>query len=91
MDLITSLTILGYMRSIKEKSALIEFGQRLKKIRAGKNLSQEKLALKTGLDRTYVSACERGQRNPSLISICKLAQGLEVNVNELFLNNLTVS
>ncbi|MBI2798552.1 helix-turn-helix transcriptional regulator [Candidatus Saccharibacteria bacterium] len=61
-----------------------QFGQRLRKIRESKGISQEKLANESGLDRTYVSGIERGRRNPSLINISKLAKGLNVKITDLF-------
>jgi transcriptional regulator with XRE-family HTH domain len=46
-------------------------------------LSQEELAYRTGIDRTYVSGIERAVRNPSLKLIVKLADGLKVTPSEL--------
>ena len=60
------------------------FGQKIRQIRDQKGVSQEKLALNAGLDRTYVSGIERGIRNPSLNNISKLAKGLGVAVKDLF-------
>ncbi len=54
------------------------FGKRLRRIRVRKGWSQEELAHRAGVDRTYVSGIERGIRNPSLINICKLADTLGV-------------
>jgi transcriptional regulator with XRE-family HTH domain len=61
----------------------ILFGNRLKKLRQEKGISQEFLALTAGLDRTYVSGCERGVRNIGLENIYKLAMALDVSP-ELF-------
>ena len=47
-------------------------------------MSQEKLALQAGLDRTYVGGVERGERNIALINIAKLAMALQVSVADLF-------
>jgi putative transcriptional regulator len=47
-------------------------------------MSQEALAAKCGLDRTYVSGIERGTRNPSLTNILKIADSLAVSASELF-------
>ncbi|WP_297809447.1 helix-turn-helix transcriptional regulator [uncultured Methylophaga sp.] len=55
------------------------FGRHLRKIRSEKNLSQEKLGLLSDLDRTYISAVERGKRNISLLNILRLADALEVS------------
>jgi transcriptional regulator with XRE-family HTH domain len=59
------------------------FGDRLRQLRHAAGLSQEQLATKAGLDRTYVSSCERGERNVSLSTICKLAEALGVSPHEL--------
>jgi len=42
------------------------------------------LALKTGLDRTYIGGIERGERNVALKNIEKIAKGLGVSIDELF-------
>ena len=52
-------------------------------IRKGKALSQERLALRAGLDRTYTSGIERGERNPSPANLLKLADALDVLLSEL--------
>lgn len=59
------------------------FGQRLRDIRISKNLTQENLAAKAGLDRTYVSSCERGKRNVTLEVVYKLSDALGVSPKEL--------
>lgn len=67
----------------KEK-ILKKFGQRIKEIRQKKNISQEKLAFKAEMDRTYIGGIERGERNVSLINIIKISKALEVAPRELF-------
>ncbi len=62
---------------------LISFGKNLRTIRLSKGLSQEELAFQADFDRTYISLLERGKRNLSLVNICRLADTLQVNVNEL--------
>lgn len=47
-------------------------------------MSQEDLALRAGLDRTYVSGIERGRRNPSLKSMQRLAAELSVSLDQVF-------
>lgn len=60
------------------------FGERLRALRqAAEWTSQEEFAHHVGLDRTYVSGLERGRRNPTLDVLVKLAQGLEIGVDEL--------
>ena len=52
-----------------EELILSKFGARVRNARLALGLSQEKLALECGLDRTYISSVERGKRNVSLINI----------------------
>ncbi len=59
------------------------FGRRLAELRRAKGWSQEKLALESGLARSYLGGVERGQRNIALVNICKLAETLEVSPPEL--------
>ena len=60
------------------------FGKRLREIRLSRGLSQEALAFEAKLDRTYVSSCERGQRNISLDNIHRLARALRVSPAAFF-------
>jgi transcriptional regulator with XRE-family HTH domain len=60
------------------------FGSKIRSERTSKNLSQEELADKAGLDRTYISGIERGLRNPSLKNIHKIANALGVKTGKLF-------
>jgi CheY-like chemotaxis protein len=59
-------------------------GMAIKTERCGLGISQEELAERAGLHRTYVSDLERGARNPSIASIEKLAQALNLSVSSLF-------
>jgi transcriptional regulator with XRE-family HTH domain len=59
------------------------FGRRLRELRLAGGLSQEALADAAGLDRTYVSSCERGKRNVSLQNIYRLARALGVPPEDL--------
>ncbi len=67
-----------------EKDVLIFFGKRLKELRISKKLTQIELAEKSGLHPNYIGMVERGERNPSLINIDKLAKALNVSLSELF-------
>ena len=60
------------------------FGSAIKSKRLELGLSQEELAARADLHRTYISDVERGARNVSLESIAKLAQALEMTVSALF-------
>lgn len=60
------------------------FGKNLKELRLKKSYSQESLAARAGLDRTYISGCERGVRNVSIVNIYKLAKALGVDPKQFF-------
>lgn len=62
---------------------LKRLGGRIRELRIERKLSQEKLAFEAGLDRTYVSGVERGERNVSLVNLTKLAKALKVSLQEL--------
>lgn len=55
----------------------------LRRLRTDIGLSQEELAERAGLHRTYVSSIERGERNVSVVNICLLAEALGVEPSEL--------
>ena len=60
------------------------FGARLRALRKAQKLSQEGVALKCGLDRSYVGQIERGESNLSLVNILRIAEALGVGPGELF-------
>ena len=64
-------------------SVLVRFGNRVRELRKKKGLSQEGLALESGLDRSYVGGVERGERNISLVNMDKLARALGTSVCNL--------
>ena len=68
----------------KEKEVLQrKFGKKLAEVRQKKEITQEGLSFETGVDRTYISYLERGERNPSLFMLWRLAKALKVKLNEL--------
>ena len=67
-----------------KQNILIKFGVRVRKIRKEKGLSQEELAYKANLHRTYVGMIERAEKNITLINIEKIANALEIRINDLF-------
>src|SRR5689334_8546857 len=62
---------------------LEEFGHNVRRVRDSVGLSQERLALESGLDRTYISSLERGRRNASVVTVCRLALVLGVAPGDL--------
>jgi transcriptional regulator with XRE-family HTH domain len=63
---------------------LTQVGRRIRNLRQRKGISQEVLAEKSSLHRTYIGGVERGLRNPSLKSLHRIAKGLGVSVGDLF-------
>lgn len=61
----------------------VELGRRVRALRNERRLSQEKLAERARVHRTYVGSLERGERNVALINIVRLAEALEVDPAEL--------
>lgn len=60
------------------------FGAAVKAVREEKGLTQEELAHRAGIHRTYLSDVERGSRNVSLLILEKLAKALELSLADLF-------
>ena len=60
------------------------FGERVRKLRQTKGLSQEELAFRAKVHRTYLGGIERGERNPALKNIAAIAKALDVSLSELF-------
>ena len=61
----------------------IEFGDRVRERRQELGWSQEQLALKASINRTYIASLESGRRNPSLDLIARLAASLKIDAAEL--------
>ena len=68
----------------KANDIRVLFGDALRRHREDQKLTQEDLADRAGIHRTYLSDIERGSRNPSLINIARLAKGLMLTPSELF-------
>ena len=62
---------------------LTRVGKQLRRARQAKGLTQETLAAKAGLDRSYVSGPERGEFNVSLVALAKLARAVGVRPSAL--------
>jgi len=59
-------------------------GIRIGELRAKKGMTQEKLAGKMGINPKYLSSIERGKENPTLDTLIKLAESLEVDLSDIF-------
>lgn len=65
------------------KTKITKFGKQLREVRLKKKLSQGDVARTLNVHRSYISGLERGMRNPSLLTIQKIAKALSVNPKEL--------
>lgn len=66
-----------------KKVILTELGHLIRGKRQQAGISQEELAARSGLDRTYISGVERGTRNPSVTALLKIANGLRITIANL--------
>ena len=67
----------------KDKKFLKSLGSKIRRARFEKDFSQEELAFRAGLDRTYITGIEKGERNISVITLNKLADALSINILQL--------
>lgn len=67
----------------KKQDILIKFGDKIRELRKEKGLSQEQLSFKADLHRTYIGMIERAEKNITLVNIEKIANALEVSINDL--------
>ena len=65
------------------KNEVLQFGKKLREIRLKKKLSQGDIARILGVHRSYISGLERGRRNPSLLTVQKVAKALNISPKEL--------
>jgi transcriptional regulator with XRE-family HTH domain len=66
-----------------KRDILIKFGEKVREIRKEKGLSQEQLSFKADMHRTYIGMIERAEKNITLVNIEKIANALEISVNDL--------
>lgn len=68
---------------VKQRRALAVFGLKVRQVREGKKLTQERLAELAELDPTYISGIERGVRNLGLLNLLRLAKALDIPAAKL--------
>jgi len=66
-----------------KREVLIKFGQKVREERARLGLSQEELAGRAGVHRTYIGMIERAEKNITLENIEKIAKALKLSISEL--------
>lgn len=65
------------------KNILKKFGTRVREMRIKQNLSQEELAEKAGVHRTYIGMIERAEKNITLINLKKISKALNLEISQL--------
>lgn len=68
---------------ISDSEILKIFGERVRQLRKQKDISQEELAHRADLHRTYIGMIERAEKNITLLNIEKIANALEVDISNL--------
>lgn len=66
-----------------KNKVLSAFGAAVRRARKDKGISQEELALKCDIDRSYMGSIERGEQNSGLLHLAKLAKALDMKIAEL--------
>ena len=61
-----------------------QLGMRIRYLRKQKGMSQEDLALESGVNKNYLSDLERGERNPTVLVMEKIATALGIDLSTLF-------
>lgn len=70
-------------KATTHKHILVNFGQKMQKVRKSKKISQEELAGILAMHRTYIGLIERGERNPTIRTLYKIAKALKVSASDL--------
>ena len=74
------------MEEARREQVRKRFGARLRTLRKARKLSQEEVALRAELDRSYLGKIERGESNVSLVNIHRIAEALGVEAEDLFVD-----
>jgi transcriptional regulator with XRE-family HTH domain len=62
---------------------LVALGQTIRDLRFEQRVSQEELSLRTGVHRNYIGGIERAERQPTVLTVARLAEGLGVRASDL--------
>lgn len=78
------MIVLFFEHSNQMTELAILLGQKIRKTRQEKNLSQEKLALMCGLDRSYMGRIERGEVNITVLKLQEISKALDIEIVKFF-------
>lgn len=62
---------------------LVALGAAIRRCRLARGVSQEELAHRSAMDRSYMSSIERGGQNPGIVSIVRIARAMDLTMTEL--------
>lgn len=66
-----------------ERKDLIDLGMKIKSVRESMNLTQEQFAQKCGMSKNYIGMLERGERNPSYLTLQQIAARIVIDIHKL--------
>ena len=72
------------MATNEKNEILVKFGHKIRDLRKKAGLSQEDLAEKADVHRTYIGMIERAEKNITLINIEKMAKALDLDIKDIF-------
>lgn len=72
------------MKSKSVEKVYSELGRRIVEARKMKNISQERLASDSGIDRSHIGFIEQGRRKPTVYTLYKIAEALDMTLEQLF-------
>lgn len=71
------------MNKLRDTEYLLKFGLRLKELRQSKDYSQSFFADKCNIERSQIVRLEKGQINPTILTLKILSESLEISISEL--------
>lgn len=74
---------MAQQKNVNSNTQLTELGRRIKAVRTQKKLSQECLALNSGIDPSYMGRIERGENSPTYLMLLAISKTLMVSIKEL--------
>ena len=77
------MLFLAVVNEMTTDERMIAFGKRVREVRKGKRISQERLAEMAGIDRSYMGNIERGEKNITLKKAYEICDALEVEIQDL--------
>ena len=66
-----------------ERKNLLDLGMKIKSVRESMNLTQEQFAQKCGMSKNYIGMLERGERNPSYLTLQQIASKIVIDIHKL--------